>query len=75
MLAAAVVCCKPTYRYPVNELPPLYVYTSRPHGAGIAHARNVNVGTGIGERVSEPLRYFEELRTSSAEKGRRSFSQ
>lgn len=43
--------CKPTYRYPVNELPPLY--TPAGHTA-IAHARNVNVGTGIGERESEP---------------------
>lgn len=49
-MLATRLCCKPTYRYPVNELPPLYTPAGQP---GIAHARNVNVGTGIGERESK----------------------
>lgn len=52
-------------RYPVNELPPLRRATPAARYIPIAHARNVNVGTGIGEAGDEATAH------PPGEKGRR----
>ena len=61
--ASLATCCWPT-DLTVIRLTSYHRYIHRPHGIPIAHARNVNVGTGIGRPGTV------ECGASSGEKGR-----